>query len=528
MRRTIILAAALGIIVLGLWGTAVIYFDESRLKGIVSDRLSEQVGRRVEIVGALSFSLFPRPRLDAENVVIAGPEGAESRAMMRAKRVSMSLRLLPLFRGELAPAQTELSGAVINLASAGSDGRSDPLAAIRSSARLLSGRSLRLQDLTLVTAGRTGGGLDTLSIEFIEFDRFSLDRTVAFRFRGNLGEPRVLDDVHVDAMLHVPASSDKPVRLRDMQLRGRLTALDLPVSLSGDLTATGSDPFRLALAGGRLRVGDIAYDLSFGYHGGDAPAADLLVAGPELDWGSFSAFPQRSMNVGLGPALAALSERVDLRSQLQFERLRVGTLGFIDARIDLRTQPAGLGIGLAAVFPGGLVEASGVIAGNGTESLSADVSLAEFGRLLDWLGLPAVIQGSGEATLTLRWPAGNSSGFQAEGQFELWDGHWLVGRNGSEPGVTEFDHFSGEVRMSGGYLEIPGFELSGGDLAGTGWAAVELPGGNLGGEILPREEGGSYLALSGTLADARLAPPEPASPEVDPGNAAPLDGEPDH
>jgi uncharacterized protein involved in outer membrane biogenesis len=108
MRRTIILAAALGIIVLGLWGTAVIYFDESRLKGIISDRLSEQVGRRVEIVGALEFSLFPRPRLEAREVVIGASGNEDGRAVFRAARVSMSLRLIALLRGDLAPGRIQL------------------------------------------------------------------------------------------------------------------------------------------------------------------------------------------------------------------------------------------------------------------------------------------------------------------------------------------------------------------------------------------------------------------------------------
>jgi len=528
MRRTIILAAALAIIFLGLWGTAVIYFDESRLKGIISDRLSEQVGRRVEIVGALRFSLFPNPEIEAENVVIAGGAGDGGPAMMKARNVSMSLGFLPLLRGEFAPGQMQLTGAVIDLGAVKSgDGSSDPLAALRSSARLLSGRSLRLQDVTVVIPGSSGERPRTIRLDFIELDRFSLDQTVAFRFRGDLGDPPIVDDVRVDGRLHVPSSADMPVRLRDMQLHGRLTALDKPLSLTGDLTAKRDHPLRLSLAGGQLRVGEGLFDLSLNYHGGKKPAADLLVSGPELDWPALDNFSARRMNVDLTAALAALSARVDLRSQLQFDRFLLGSAVLSDARIDLRSQAAGLGVNLATVFPGGLAEASGVLTGQRPETLAVDLTLADFGQLLEWLELPVTVDGSGEAELALHWPAEAASAFRLEGRIELWDGHWRIARGDAEPAAQEFDRFSGDVRIKPGYLEIPAFAWHGGELSGVGWAAVELADGTLGGEIERGGPGQSFVTLSGTLAQPRFAPLGPEALEADAGAGGPQEGEPE-
>lgn len=526
MRRTIILAAALSIIVLGLWGTAAIYFDEARVKGIVSDRLSEQVGRRVEIVGALRFSLFPRPEVDAEDVIVAGPGGNDAPVTMRAQRVSMNLRFFPLLRGELAPEQMQLSGAVINVASLDSDGGSDasPLSAIRSSARLLSGRSLRLQDVTLVLPGDSEEAPRTVAIDFIEFDQFSLDRTAAFRFSGNLGEPPILDEVSVEGMLHVPASPDYPVRLRDMQLQGRLVALDEHVALTGDLTAAPDDPFRIALAGGRLRLGEEAFDLSLNFHGGQKPSADLLLSGGELDWLAVKDVASQSTGTDLEAGLAALSRGVDLRSQLQFDRLQIGPVTFSSARIDLRSQSAGMGVNLAAVFPGGLVDASGVLTGQAPESLALDVSLADLDQLLEWRTLPAVVDGSGESTLTLSWPIEGGTGYRLEGRYELWDGYWRVAREHGEPAEHEFDQFNGEIRMTPGFVEIPGFEISGSDLSGSGWAAVELPDGTLGGELMGNGAQASYLALSGSLARPQLASLTPELSEQ-PGEAESQDDE---
>ncbi|RFF26451.1 AsmA family protein [Wenzhouxiangella sp. 15181] len=525
MRRTIILSAALAIIVLGLWGTAAIYFDEARMKGIVSDRLSEQVGRRVEIVGALRFSLFPRPEVNAEDVIIAGPGGHDGPATMRAQRVSMNLRFLPLLQGELAPAQMQLSGAVINVASVDPDGASsDPLSAIRSSARLLSGRALHLRDVTLVLPGGSDGAPRTVTIDFIEFDRFSLDRTVAFQFSGDLGDPPILDDVSVEGKLHIPASPDYPVRLRDMLLEGRLVALDEKVALVGDLTASPDDPFRVALAGGRLRLGEETFDLSLNYHGGSSPSSDLLLSGGKLDWLAVRRVVAQSIGTDLEAGLAALSAHVDLRSQLQFDRLKIGPAELSNARIDLRSRSAGMGVNLAAVFPGGLVDASGVLTGQVPESLALDVSLADLDQLLEWWKLPAVVDGSGESMLTLNWPIEGRNGYRLEGRYELWDGYWRVARENGEPAVHEFDQFNGELRITPRFVEIPGFELIGGELSGSGWAAIELPDGTLGGELMGTGAEASYLALSGSLARPQLAS---LTPEMSGqhGEAAGLDEE---
>jgi hypothetical protein len=528
MRRTIILAAALAIIVLGLWGTAVIYFDEARLKGIVSDRLSEQVGRRVEIVGALRFSIFPRPEVDARDVIIAGAEGDESGPLMRAQRVSTSLRLLPLLQGRLAPEVMALSGAVIQLDSVDSSGEGsrDPLETIRSGARALSGRSLSLRDLTLVMPSRENGAPRRILVEFVELDRFSLDRPVAFRFRGDLGEPTIMSDMSVDGVLNVPASPGTPVRLRDVDLMGELTALGSRVTLSGDLTLTPDSPFRVSLAGGRVSLGGSAFDVSFSYQGGDAPAADLLFSGRELDWLGFDSF---TGGMGVDPAtlLAGLSSRVDIRSQLQFDRMRLGSMVFSDARVDLRSQSAGLGVNLAAAFPGGFAEASGVLTGEPPESLAVDVSLAEFDRSLEWLQQPVVVEGSGQATLSLSWPLNASAAYELNGSFELWDGRLQLADSRNDSEVQAFDRFSGEFRATPGYLEVPGFEVEGEDLSGGGWAAVNTADGALAGEIRPPGQPRAHLALSGTLAEARMTPVTPAAAEEESNPAAEEDEAPD-
>ncbi len=507
MRRTIILAAALGIILLGLWGTAVIYFDEARLKGILSDRLSEQVGRRVEIVGALELSLFPRPIVDARNVVIGGSGAGDNRALFRAARVSMSLRLLSLLQGDLAPGRVRLEGAVVNLA--GSELRnapSNPLAAVRSGARVFGGRSLSLQDVTFLYPGDDPESPRSLAVDHIELERFSLDQAVAFRFLGDVGAPPVLKGVRLEGMLHVPSADDRPVRLRDMEFVASLAGWDTTVSMSGDLAASGEAPFRLSLAGGQIRIGESRFDASFNYHGGDGPAADLLLSGGELDWTAIARFLDERLNVDPAGVLATISSRVDLRSQLQFKRLRLGGVAFSEARVDLRTQSAGMGINVAAVFPGGLLEASGVMTKAPPHSLAVDASLAEFGQMLDWLALPASLEGSGEAQLTLSWGDASTPAYVLDGRFDLWDGSLGMSRGDAATSELPFHRFSGEFRNTPGFLELPAYELVGDELSGQGWAAVDLSSRELGGELRSEGETAAWWTLSGSLAEPQLAP----------------------
>ncbi|MEE4303145.1 MAG: AsmA family protein [Wenzhouxiangella sp.] len=511
MRRTIILAAALGIIVLGLWGTAVIYFDESRLKGIISDRLSEQVGRRVEIVGALEFSLIPRPRVEARDVVIGASRDEGDRAVFRAARVSMGLRLIPLLQGDFAPGRIRLEGAVVDLSgSAARSASSNPLAAIRSSARMLGGRSLSLQDVSFLLPGHSPEAPRSLAVDHIELERFSLDQAVAFRFLGDVGAPPVFEGVSLNGTLYVPSGDERPVRLREMALAAKLAGSETTVAMTGDLTASGEEPFRLSLAGGRIRVGDSQLDASFNFHGGDRPAADLLLSGGELDWLALSEFLAERLNVEPVDGLAMISSRVNLRSQLQFDRLSVGDAVVSQARVDLRTQQAGLGLNIAAVFPGGLIEGSGVMTGGGPHSLAVDASLAEFGELLGWLDLPPILDGSGEAELTLSWGRDPDPAYTLDGRFDLWDGSLSIAREASAASEVPFHRFSGEFRQTPGFLEIPVFELVGGELDGSGWAAVDLSSRELGGELRRNGEVAAWWTLSGSMSEPRLAPLTPS------------------
>lgn len=503
MRRTIILAAALGIILLGLWGTFVLLLDEARLKGLVAEHLSQQTGRRVEIVGALRMSFFPRPRIEAERIVVGAPEPMDGPDLLSVESMSFSVRLLPLIRGDLVPGQVRLRGATVSLHT-DSEGRStaDGLARVATHANLLSSRAFRLEDVTIVISDASMRRIDTIDINLIDVDRFALDRTAAFRFRGAIGDPALVDDFRVEGLLHVPSRSGAPVQLREMRMHGRLPAFDFDATLSGQLAISRGAPLRLGLAEGVLDAAGHSWSVTGDYRGGERPRLQLGVSGQRLDWPRLTAAMPASGRPDLSVLLSVVAG-IDLRGQFQFAQVDTGSLPLADARLDLRTEAAGPRLGFAAAFPGGLVEAGGVLTGEAVESIPVDLSLADTVRLLEALSLPPAVDASGEANLILHWPVAGKAEATLEGPFQLWNGRWRVHDADAGEMALGFDEMAGSFRLHGGHLDLPALSLAGEDLDAFGWAAIELASGAIGGQ-LDLADGSRRLNLSGSLAETRV------------------------
>jgi AsmA protein len=505
MRRTIIFSAALAIIVLGLWGTAVIYLDEERLKRVVADRIAAQTGRRVEILGALTFDLFPRPRLAAEGVRIASPPDLDGPSLLRADRLAMSVEVLPLLRGELQASDVRMSGATINVHS-DARGRSsiDGLGALASRTPLLSGRELVLEDVTLLVSDMATERVDTVRVDIIELDRFSLDRTVAFRFRGNLGDPPLFHSMSVDGQLEVPSDPKAPVRLADMRLDGRMATTDQPMSIEGDLTVSRTQPMALALERGRLRIGRQAFDIALAYRGGAQPHAALQADASRLDTAELAA-ALLSEDARFLPWLAALARGTALDASFRTRQVRLGELRLADARIDLRSQSSAWVVNLAAAFPGGLIEGGGQLGRDDRPtSLPIDVVVADVAQMLEALGQPQWLTGSGEASLALGIEVGSESAtVSLSGEFELWDGSWRVAAEQEDAVLRPFDRMSGRMRLHPDHIELPRLRIVGGPSALSGWAGIDLGTGAVAGRLIDAE--GRSLDLSGTLGQARLS-----------------------
>ena len=85
-----------------------------RLRGKVSQSISQALGRRVEI-GSVHLRFLPRPGFEFENLVIHDDAAFGAEPLLRSPDVTAWLRVLPLFRGRIEIASLSLDEASVNL-----------------------------------------------------------------------------------------------------------------------------------------------------------------------------------------------------------------------------------------------------------------------------------------------------------------------------------------------------------------------------------------------------------------------------
>ena len=115
MRALLIFIAAIVVIILGLWATLVLYFDEARLKQIATEQVRAQTGRELVIDGPLKLDFFPGVSLVASDVSLSGPDNYSGPDFFKADEFSMSLSLLPLLSGTVETGDVGLEQAELNL-----------------------------------------------------------------------------------------------------------------------------------------------------------------------------------------------------------------------------------------------------------------------------------------------------------------------------------------------------------------------------------------------------------------------------
>lgn len=512
MRRSLILLASTAIIFLGLWGSAVIFLDEQRLKSVVASQLSAQSGRKVEIRGALSLGFFPRLRVHAEDVVMAAPEGFDGPRFLFADEIEMSVRLLPLIRGRVSPTDVRLSGATLNLYT-DFEGRSsvDGLVAtgdggVRRGAELLMIRQLRLEDVRVVIADM---GLDrshTVQVEQIEFDRFAFDEPLEFRFQGNLGEPALFSYMEVEGLLHVPSSRRRPVRLSSMRMHGELSDGGWPVELLGHLWMSSYPEFSLELADGRLGVGGQRLDVSGLYSGQERPHLRVDIGAQRLDIAGTGL-----VGAALGGPLLALFQGADVDATVELDQAQWSETEWEQVVLGATSRDGMVRVdSLQALLPGAILSGQGGwdLADDPYEgALELALSIDDASLVMSAFGVPAVLSGTGEAHwTTLQLPLRTGAGQLADGRFQLWDGSWAIG----EERTAVFDEMNARFLLSANVFDVPELGLILSDSELMGWLSVNLVDETIGGRLL-RVDDGREIDLFGELSRVEL------SDELQPG-----------
>lgn len=502
MRRTVILLASLSIMLLGVWGSAVIYLDEERLKSIVTSHLSEQMGRKLEIRGSLSVRFFPGLRLHAEDIVVSGPEGFDGPDLVQAEQLAMSIRLLPLIRGNFSPGEVNLIGATVNLAT-NEAGQSNVNGLLPSatetaarSARLLSTREVRLEDVRIVVSDQMSDQMESLRIDFIELERFAFDQPLDFRFRGNLGEPQLFSDLDLEGMLVIPSTRDRPVRLANMRLGGHLIEGGYPLELKGHVSILPITPFQLQLQDARLDLAGLSFDLEFGYDESTDSVFKLAMRGDRFHW----PLPGAVKTTGEHTAMSYL-RALDMDLVLAASQARIHGFALEDFAMQMSSRNAMLEVPVfQGLAPGAVVSARGQRNLNDAStagSFEVELAIDQAGSLLASIGLPPVISGIGLAELHLvRSPLRTAESPLAVGQFELWEGQWQD--RADDAGSLDFDRLTGSFRWMPDAVDVHEMRMQDGDSEKSGWLSLSLADHGIAGQMT-RTPGSQEITLSGHL-----------------------------
>lgn len=529
MRTSIVIVAALAIMLMGLVGSAIILLDDERLKSQVIAHAESNSGRKVEILGSLRVQLFPRLQLNAETVVFRDPDQPDAPAFFAAERMELSVRLLPLIRGRVVPEEIRLAGARLSLQAddAGVNGLEAPVVngAGESDAARLSSVPIIVDDLMIEVRDATDRVRQTFELEQVQLSGFALNRPVAFRFSGNFGEPPLFDQLEVTGRM--VSSSDGRIRLDPMHLAGSLEQGRYIVDVAGALGLHPGDEPQVALDGARLKVNEHEFDLDLTWRGHERPYLSATLATELLDIGVLAALEQLAMfpHDPDRAAVLAAAAAVDFDLQLDLGRVarRGLVLGDVSAQVSARDGDLRLAE-LHSTVPGGLLLAEATLDLLATEprwTALAELELVQAGLLFESLGREDELTGVGRMSLALssRSQAAGSAALSWQGQAELklWEGHWSLlayakAAADVEPADWAFDWLESNLVFSPGRIEWQSLRAGSDAWVANGELDVSLPGDALNGFLEFRDAQGrlQLMELAGSLREPELlAPPLP-------------------
>ncbi len=93
-----------------------LFINLNQVKKLITNNVKEATGRELVINGRLHIELSWWPTLRAENVTFSNPSWAQQPYLLQAKEVTLQLKLMPLFSGDVELESVELQGAEFWLA----------------------------------------------------------------------------------------------------------------------------------------------------------------------------------------------------------------------------------------------------------------------------------------------------------------------------------------------------------------------------------------------------------------------------
>ncbi len=542
MRSLLIFLAAVILIVLGLWATLVLYFDEERLKQIATDQIRAQTGRELSIDGDLELDLFPGISIVARDVTLSGPDDYTGPDLFTADEFRMSVSLLPLLSGKVETGDISLENARLSIHTDRSglsslDGLSGSAeqngSAPQSRPGVSTGR-IALSKSTVTMSDETSDSRQIFVVERLQVDSFAFDRPVRFSFEGGIGDPPMVEDIDVGGSLTVP-SGDGPIVVHEFGVTAN--AAGLPLGLSGRASVNAGPPMVAQIEDGLLDLNGKSFQVSFSYRDGTRPKVDAALSGEFLNVDALLAV--------MPGGHEAVAEAEDAESPL----LLLGEFD-VDARLELDAAILS-GLELADVgarlrSDNGIVTVdpiSGRLGGGRLDAVAmADLSveppllqfdpvfdLDDAGMALSPWGMDRFLTGSGilELAVSARGLDTNAilSSLDGSGRYELRDGtiqgvdlnamiEGLAAREFQTAvaaglgGKTRFQTLSGRVSIKDGTVELPRINLVTGQLGATGDLTLKLADLGIQGELRLDSERlpAIPLQLGGTLLRPTLQP----------------------
>ncbi len=469
MRRLSAVAVALAIIAVGFAGSLVMLNDEERLKRLLAAHVENQLGRQLQIEGAVSLRFFPRLEIEVGKVRLSGSEVFEDMNLLTSDRLSARIRLAPLLRGRVETEELSLAGARLNLLF-DDQGRHSLSGLLHrrdrnGQAGLLVNGPLRLENLSL-QIGRLGSqALQQVSVERMELDGLAFDRALSLVFEGAVGDPALVEDVALSGVLFVPAGTGR-FRLADMTMRGKSPGAISGFELSGTLDFSALPPLDMVLSDGVLTVGDQRARVEGRYEARPRPYFAVELSGDTLNaerLGRAFGLSGAVFPLALVTGWTALHD-YDLNLQAATFELGGWPLTNAVVQIGARDQFAEIQAARASL-PGGTLEVLGDLAISSEASLlslQARIEIDHLAATLAAAGAPIQADGVGQVLIE---PLDEGLETRlAGGTFQFFDGFVadlapLRAAMSASPGA-DYDVAEGSFVLSADRIEFPGLRIN--------------------------------------------------------------------
>ena len=323
-----LLGALIALLVLVLLAAAWL-IDPDDYREQIASRASDQLGREVALEGPMGLRLFPWLALEIQDVRVGNPaEFDEAPDLARIGQATVSVRVLPLLRGELETGALTLSDATFTLVRdsqsrsnldglLAADGASDePGDADLSS---LSLGELRLDNVRVTLLDLARSEQQHVQIDAFRLDPFRAGEAVGFRLAGHFadGEDVLLLLERVDGEINLSPSADA------LSIRRLVAEFSVP-----------------GVGGGSLRSG-LDLDMAAQPPQASMPVLDLIFTLEGLRVGLASEQPVTlalgdAIDVALSAARISLNEQnLDATGSLRLAERVQGRLDLSGDRLDL-------------------------------------------------------------------------------------------------------------------------------------------------------------------------------------------------